>query len=230
MQLCPTACHASLSTGTSLRGTCKKTFHSLKSHAASPLANCKVAFSGAALRCQTAVSACTKWCPSAQKHFRVWKTKAEFTTVPLSCHFIEVTVNFGEGWGDMYTAAQTIMLCCLWKLLDMSGSLTLFWLENCGIYMPWKPGDCWTHTFFPCPLDTHREASRWTKTCLTGWSAISGHRLSHSGQAYYPSLPSFSCPSLPAAQTWQPSLLFISGLSSLCFSLLLKWKIDRSLT
>lgn len=102
----------SLSTGTSLRGTCKKTFHSLKSHAESPLANCKVAFSGAALRCQTAVSACTKWCPSAQKHFRAWKTQAEFTTVPLSCHFIEVTVNFGEGLGDMYTAAQTIVLGC----------------------------------------------------------------------------------------------------------------------
>lgn len=216
----------SLSTGTSLRGTCKKTFHSLKSHAESPLANCKVAFSGAALRCQTAVSACTKWCPSAQKHFRAWKTQAEFTTVPLSCHFIEVTVNFGEGLGDMYTAAQTIVLGCsvafenflIWVVASHS------WLEIVVF--------TWTHTFFPCPLDTHREASRWTKTCLTGWSAISGQCLSHSGQAYYPSLPSFSCPSLPAAQTRQPSLplLFISGLSSLCFSLLLKWKIDRSLT
>lgn len=127
----------SLSTGTSLRGTCKKTFHSLKSHAESPLANCKVAFSGAALRCQTAVSACTKWCPSAQKHFRAWKMQAEFTTVPLSCHFIEVTVNFGEGWGGHVhssTNNHAWMLCCLWKLLDMSGSLTLL-IGNCGIYM-----------------------------------------------------------------------------------------------
>lgn len=39
----------------------------------SPLANCKVAFFRAALRRQTAGSACSKWCPSAQKHFRAQK-------------------------------------------------------------------------------------------------------------------------------------------------------------
>lgn len=43
----------------------------------SPLANCKVAFSGAALRRQTAGSACSKWCPSAQKHFRVRKNTGQ---------------------------------------------------------------------------------------------------------------------------------------------------------
>lgn len=53
------------------KGPCNQVIHSLKCHAESPLASRKVAFSRAALRRQTAGSACTKWYPSAQKHFRV---------------------------------------------------------------------------------------------------------------------------------------------------------------
>lgn len=91
-----------------------------------------MAFSGAALRCQTAVSACSKWCPSAQKHFRVrkntgWVYHGTFK-LPLYRSDSELWRGL-RGHVHSSTNNRAWMLCCLWKLLDSSGSLTLFWLE-----------------------------------------------------------------------------------------------------
>lgn len=218
-----------------------------------PLANCKVAFSRAALRHNTADSACSKWCPSAQKHFRVWK-------------------NTGRAYHGTFKPPLYRRDCVLWrdhKRIRPGGMCTQQHKHSCldallllrTFFVPLAASHSFTLKFpavFTCHTtwglsDTHIPS--WTSghphsgecVCLQMDKTCSVDRLI-SNQWLQPvtlrsSMPSLSSsfpsrldPPLPAAQTWQPLLfpsipiLFNSCLSSLLSSLLLLWQADECLT
>lgn len=130
----------------------------------SPVTNCKVAFFRAVLRCQTAGSACSKWCPSAQKHFRVRK-------------------NVGRAYHGTFKPPLYRRDCVLWrhhKRIRPRGLCThqrkhacldavlllrtfLFHLRPCTLSLKsalWyllvtQHEDCQTHIWLSDPLDTH---------------------------------------------------------------------------
>lgn len=139
--------HPACPSSTSLRDP-SKVGHFLKCRAASPLCLLTVKwlffFSWAALRCQTAGSACSKWYPSTQKHFRGRKNTRRALggtfKLPLykgnSVLWREAVKVSSLGAGNDCSDGLGIYFCTHWFFGGV------FWKMPYGCCVPHKWGDC----------------------------------------------------------------------------------------